>query len=449
MNDPAATRSNSALEERLAAVEAAYVNANPRSRQAHLAATGPMPGGNTRSILHFSPFPLTFAKGEGCRLHDLDGHELTDFLGEYSAGLYGHSEPVIQEAIKRALADGIALGGPNRYEAGLAATICARFPSIEQVRFTNSGTEANLLALAAARLATGRQAVMVMEGGYHGGVLYFGQNKSPLNVPGPWVYGIYNDIEATGALIERHADELAAVIIEPMMGAAGGICAEPAFLAMLRAACDRHGIVLIFDEVMTSRMSQGGLQQRLRIIPDMTTLGKYLGGGLSFGAFGGKPALMERFDPRRPDAVSHAGTFNNNVLSMAAGLAAATEVLTTGRLDELWDRGERLRARLNAIAMAHEAPIQVLGTGSILGFHFKRGPIRRPQDVWPQDALAVRTQAELFALLHLTLIEAGCYMARRGYVTLSLPMGDADIARLPAAFEAFLERHGSVVAELA
>jgi glutamate-1-semialdehyde 2,1-aminomutase len=185
MNDIAATRSNSALEARLAAVEARYVEANPLSRQAHLAATEPLPGGNTRSILHFSPYPLTFAKGEGCRLVDLDGHELTDFLGEYSAGLFGHSEPVIQAAIIEALADGIVLGGPNRYEAGLAAAICARFPSIDQVRFTNSGTEANLLALAAARLATGRQAVMVMDGGYHGGVLYFGQTKSPLNVAGP------------------------------------------------------------------------------------------------------------------------------------------------------------------------------------------------------------------------------------------------------------------------
>jgi glutamate-1-semialdehyde 2,1-aminomutase len=449
MNEMARTRSNSALEERLALVEAAYVAANPKSRAAHLAAAGPMPGGNTRSILHFSPYPLTFVKGEGCRVVDLDGHELTDFLGEYSAGLFGHSEPVIEAAIIEALADGIVLGGPNRYEAALAETICARFPSIDQVRFTNSGTEANLLALAAARLATGRQAVMVMEGGYHGGVLYFGQTKSPLNVAGPWVYGIYNDIEATSAVIEREAHDLAAIVIEPMLGAGGGICAEPAFLAMLREAADRHGIVVIFDEVMTSRMSHGGLQARLGITPDMTTLGKYLGGGLSFGAFGGKAKLMERFDPRRADAVSHAGTFNNNVLSMAAGLAAATRVLTAERLDDLWAAGEKLRAELNALAQAREVPIQVLGTGSIMGFHFKRGPICRPQDVWPTDPLAARIQADLYALLHLSLIEAGCYIARRGYVTLSLPMRDADIARLPGAFDTFLERHGAVVADLA
>ncbi|HKY95980.1 MAG TPA: aminotransferase class III-fold pyridoxal phosphate-dependent enzyme, partial [Kiloniellales bacterium] len=254
--------SNSALKSRVDEVERAYVAANPKSKTRFEAATGPMPGGNTRTVLHFSPFPLGFAKGEGCFVEDLDGHRYTDFLGEYSAGLYGHSEPVIVEAIRKALADGIVLGGPNRYEAELAGELCQRFPSIDQVRFTNSGTEANLLALAAARIATGRQAVMVMEGGYHGGVLYFGQHKSQLNVSGPWVYGHYNDLEQTRTTIEREARDLAAILVEPMMGSGGGICATPEYLAMLRQQADRHGIVLIYDEVMTSRMSYGGLQER-------------------------------------------------------------------------------------------------------------------------------------------------------------------------------------------
>mgnify|MGYP000728259418 CR=1 FL=1 len=345
-------RTNSGLKDRLAEVEAAYVAANPKSLARFEAAAGPMPGGNTRTVLHFSPFPLTFAKGEGCWLDDLDGHRYADFLGEYSAGLYGHSNPVIAEAIRTALADGIVLGGPNRYEGELAAEICRRFPSIDQVRFTNSGTEANLLALAAARLATGRQTVMVMEGGYHGGVLYFGHHKSEINVAGPWVFGSYNDLEATLAVIEREKADLAAVLIEPMMGSGGGICASREYLQGLREACDRHGIVLIYDEVMTSRMSPGGQQARLGVLPDMTTLGKYLGGGLSFGAFGGRADLMARFDPRRPDAVSHAGTFNNNVLSMAAGLAGLTKVLTAEAQAALTARGEALRDRLNAIAQA-------------------------------------------------------------------------------------------------
>lgn len=441
-------RTNSALKDRLAEVEGAYVGANPKSLARFEAAAGPMPGGNTRTVLHFSPFPLTFAKGEGCWLDDLDGHRYADFLGEYSAGLYGHSNPVIAEAIRAALADGIVLGGPNRYEGELAAEICRRFPSIDQVRFTNSGTEANLLALAAARLATGRQTVMVMEGGYHGGVLYFGQHKSEINVPGPWVFGSYNDLEATLAVVEREKADLAAILIEPMMGSGGGICATKEYLQGLRAACDRHGIVLIYDEVMTSRMGPGGQQARLGVLPDMTTLGKYLGGGLSFGAFGGRADLMARFDPRRADAVSHAGTFNNNVLSMAAGLAGLTQVLTEEAQAALTARGEALRDRLNEIARARGVPIQALGTGSIIGLHFKRGAIRRPQDVWPADRLAAELQAELYALLHLSLIAEGCYIARRGYLTLSLPMGDAEIERMAAAYDAVLLREGALISEL-
>jgi glutamate-1-semialdehyde 2,1-aminomutase len=440
--------SNSALKSRVDEIERAYVAANPKSKTRFEEAAGPMPGGNTRTVLHFSPFPLGFAKGEGCFVEDLDGHRYTDFLGEYSAGLYGHSEPVIQEAIRKALADGLVLGGPNRYEAGLAAELCKRFPSLDQVRFTNSGTEANLLALAAARLATGRQAVMVMDGGYHGGVLYFGQHKSEINVHGPWVYGRYNHVEETLATIEREARNLAAILIEPMMGSGGGICATPEFLKALRQAADRHGIVLIYDEVMTSRMSYGGLQARLGILPDMTTLGKYFGGGLSFGAFGGKAALMQRFDPRRPDAVSHAGTFNNNVLSMAGGLAGAQKLLTAERLEALFQRGEALRHRLNEAAKLRGVPIQALGVGSIVGLHFKRGPIREPQDVWPRDKLATEVLSQLYALLQLSLLEEGFYIARRGYLTLSLPMQAKEFDALVEAYDRVLEREGALIAEL-
>jgi len=440
--------SNSALKSRVDEIERAYVAANPKSKLRFEEAAGPMPGGNTRTVLHFSPFPLGFARGEGCFVEDLDGHRYTDFLGEYSAGLYGHSEPLIVDAIQKALKDGIVLGGPNRYEAGLAAELCRRFPSIDQVRFTNSGTEANLLAFAAARLATGRQAIMVMEGGYHGGVLYFGQHKSEINVHGPWVYGHFNDVEHTRATIEREARNLAAIVLEPMMGSAGGLCATPEYLTMLRQECDRHGIVLIYDEVMSSRHSYGGLQKRLGILPDMTTLGKYFGGGLSFGAFGGKAAIMQRFDPRRPDAVSHAGTFNNNVLSMAAGLAGASKLLTSERLEDLFQKGETLRSRLNEVAKVRGVPIQALGIGSIVGFHFKRGPIRQPQDVWPRDKLAAEVLTQLYTLLHLAMIAEGFYFARRGYLTLSLPMEGRQFDGLVEAYDRVLERDGALIAEL-
>jgi len=440
-----ASLANSALDGALAATEARYLAANPGSQAAHLSSVRAMPGGNTRTVLHFSPYPLTFARGEGCWLEDLDGHRYRDFLGEYSAGLYGHSHPVIRQAMQRAIDDGIVLGGPNRYEGELAALLCDRFPSLEQVRFTNSGTEANLLAISAARHATGREAVLVFEGAYHGGVLYFGQHKSPINAPYPWVFASYNDLEGTRAVIAAEAARLAAIVIEPMMGSGGGITAEPAFLAMLREEATRHGIVLIFDEVMTSRMSSGGLQKRLGVTPDMTTLGKYLGGGASFGAFGGLAELMAAFDPRRADAVSHAGTFNNNVISMAAGLAGLRDVFTPAEAERLFAAGEALRGRLNAAAQQRRLPVQALGVGSIIGLHFKRGAIRRPQDEWPRDKLAAETISKLHALLHLELIERGVYTARRGYMTLSLPMTPGDVDAAVAAYEAALDAQGEVI----
>src|SRR5207302_7753485 len=195
---------------------------------------------------------------DGARITDADGHEYVDFLGEYTAGLYGHSHPVIVEAIREALADGIVLGAPNRYETTLAEAICTRFPSIELVRFCNSGTEANLLALSLARAVSGRSSVLVFAGAYHGGILLFGHGISPLNPPFPWIVGEYNDADGAARLIAEHAHELAAVIVEPLQGAAGVIPGDPSFLHTLREATIENEVLLVFDEVMTSRLSTGG-----------------------------------------------------------------------------------------------------------------------------------------------------------------------------------------------
>jgi glutamate-1-semialdehyde 2,1-aminomutase len=231
-------------------------------------------GGNTRTVLHYSPFPLTITGGEGCRLRDLDGHGYADFLGEYTAGLYGHSNPAIQAAIRKVVDDGMALGGPNPYEAELAAEMCKRFPSVERVRFCNSGTEGNLFAFSTARLVTGRPAIMVFHGAYHGGVFYFGQHKTEINAPFPGSTPPTTTSRHAGA--DRSMRELAAVAIEPMMAA-------PAPFQRRENSCRRcamHArsrIVLIFDEVMTSRLSSGGLQKLTGVTPDMTSFGKYLG----------------------------------------------------------------------------------------------------------------------------------------------------------------------------
>jgi len=438
-------RPNTDLAAAAAEAEARYVAANPKSVARHRRATEFMPGGNTRTVLHYSPFPLTIESGEGCRLRDLDGHVYTDFLGENSAGLYGHSNPIIQAAIKKVVDEGMALGGPNPYEAELAAELCKRFPSVERVRFCNSGTEGNLFAFSTARLVTGRPAIMVFHGAYHGGVFYFGQHRCEINAPFPWIYADYNDIDGTLGLIEKHARELAAVVIEPMMGSGGGIPATREFLQALRDACTKHGIILIFDEVMTSRLSSGGLQKLTGVTPDMTSFGKYLGGGASFGAFGGRAELMARYDPGRTDAVSHAGTFNNNVISMAAGLTGLREIYTPAAADRLNGAGDRLREWLNALAGKYEVPMQVLGVGSIMAIHFHRGPIAKAQDLWPKDKAAAAKYAELQKLFHLDLIEHGQYMARRGFISLSLPMTGADFDRFAAAIEEFLAVRRPVV----
>ena len=433
------TLPNATLDAALPEAREAYVARNPASLAAHVEAAASLPGGNTRTVLFHGPFPLLMSRGESCRLWDADGHEYVDLLGEYTAGLYGHSHPVIRAALDRALDRGWNMGGHGAMEARLARLVCERFPSIELVRFTNSGTEANLMAIATAVAATGRRKVMVFDGGYHGGVLYFGGGGSPVNVPHDWVVAPYNDAAGAVALIEEHAGQLACVLVEPMLGSGGCIPAEPAFLQALRDAADRAGAVLVFDEVMTSRMSAGGQQARLGVTPDMTTLGKYIGGGMSFGAFGGKRALMELYDPRRADALPHAGTFNNNVLTMHAGVAGLEEVFTAEAADRLFNRGEALRARLDAAAAERDAPVRWTGLGSLMAPHFVRGPVRRPADVANADP-------RLRELLFLDMLERGFYLARRGMVALSLEVGAAELERFAAAFADWLDARGRVLA---
>ncbi len=435
---PATTLPNATMDAALADAKAAFVAANPDSRARFEAAARVMPGGNTRTVLFYDPFPLCIARGEGARLWDVDGHAYLDFLGEFTAGIFGHSNPHIRAAIDAALDDGINLSGHNTLEAELAAIVCARFPSIEQVRFTNSGTEANLLALAAATVHTGRKKVLVFQGAYHGGVLSFGAGPAPVNVPHDWVMAPYNDLARAEELIAEHADALAAILVEPMLGAGGCIPGDPAFLAGLRAAATRHGIVLIFDEVMTSRLSPGGRQGELDNAPDMTTLGKYIGGGSSFGAFGGRADIMRRFDPREPGALSHAGTFNNNVISMAAGIAGMTKVLTPEAIRALNARGNRLRDDLNAMFRRRGAKLTATGLGSIIGLHGTAGPVRSLADLAAADP-AIKD------LVFFDLVARGFYIARRGFIALSLPLTDADCAALVAALDDIVASRGALL----
>ena len=419
-----ATDERTNLDTALTEARERYVAQRPIGAAMHAEAREVMPGGNTRTVLYHPPFPMRISRGHAQRVVDVDGHEYVDMLGEYTAGLYGHSQKVILDAVRAALDNGISLAGHNVYEARLAREIVDRFPALELVRFTNSGTEANLMAIALARVVTGRPGIAVMRGGYHGGLLYFGGGGSPVNAPYDAIVLDYNDVEGARGSIREHADRLAAVVVEPVLGSGGVIPATREFLQTLQEEARAHGVLLILDEVMTSRLSPSGAAPLFDLTPDLLTLGKYLGGGLSFGAFGGRADLMGRFDPSQPGALPHAGTFNNNVLSMAAGLAGLTQVLDDARLEALNARGDRLRAELQRVMAPHGWT--ATGMGSMVGFHPVPGPVSSPADIAGADDRRRE-------LLFLDLLERGFYVAPRGFIALSIEVTDDDVDEFVAA----------------
>jgi glutamate-1-semialdehyde 2,1-aminomutase len=434
----ATTVRNLDLESAISDAEQRFIRSNLKSQGRHEAAKRSLPGGNTRTILHYPPFPVALDRGEGCFVWDYDGNRYADFVCEYSAGLYGHSDPVIRAAVIAALDKGIVLGAPNRFETQLSELLVARFPALDLVRFCNSGTESNIMLMSTARVVSGKPAIMVFREAYHGGVLMFSHGVSPLNIPYPFVFGHYNDVDRTVALIREHKDSLAVVVMEPMLGGGGCIPAEPTFAAALREETRKLGIILAFDEVITSRLSPSGLQGRLGITPDMMSMGKYLGGGLSFGAFGGRSSIMECFDPNRPDALTHAGTFNNNVLTMAAGAAGLSQVFTAAVATDLNARGDRLRERLNRSIQHRDLPVTVTGIGSVMNVHFVRAPVRTPDDV-------AHSSVAWLKLLQLDMLRRGQYMTPRGMLALSLPMTDAITDAFGDAFEQFLDDHAQLL----
>jgi len=260
---------------------------------------------------------------------------------------------------------------------------------------------------------------------------------SPVNAPYDVVLAPFNDWEGTRQIIEKEPD-LAAAIIEPMQGGGGCIPADREFLAKLREETKKRGIVLIFDEVMTSRLGPNGLSAILGIEPDLKTLGKYIGGGMSFGAFGGRQDVMSQFDPSRPDALPHAGTFNNNTLTMTVGQAAMTEVFTPEACIALNARGDKLRNDLNDLFMRYQAPMRATGLGSMIALHPVSRDIKSVED-------ADHADARLRQLLYLDLLEQGIYMADRGFIALSLMVSDEDCSKFVSAIERFVEKRKEVL----
>lgn len=429
---------NRKIEDEIAEARTRYAQRRPRSLEVHRKACEVMPGGNTRTVLYHGPFPLRLSHGEGGVVTDADGHSYVNLLGEYTAGLFGHSHPVIRRAIDAALDGGVNLGGHNMVEAELARHVVARFPAIQRVRFTNSGTEANLMAIATARAFTRRSKVLVFRGGYHGGLLYFGGGGIPINAPYEFIVAPFNDVEGTARLIRANAADLACVLTEAMMGSSGCIPGRPEFLTMLREECRAAGALLILDEVMTSRFGRGGAHSLLGLDPDLVTLGKWVGGGMSFGAFGGREDVMAIYDPSRPGALPHAGTFNNNVLSMSAGIAALTEVFPAEVAVALHERGERLRSRINDLFREVGVALQATGQGSLLNIHALRGLVGSPDDLEAGND-------RMKELVFLDLLERGFYMARRGFVALSLAVEEPDTDRFLASLAEIVAERRSIL----
>ncbi|MCJ1288580.1 hypothetical protein MMC34_000108 [Xylographa carneopallida] len=449
-----------ALSEAVLKARTEYILANPKSSQAFSESCQYMPGGNTRTVLHASPFPLTFKQGAGSSLTSLDGDTYLDLLGEYTAGIYGHNNPTIRAAIDKVLTNGWNFGGTNTYEKTLAKLVCQRFsPTIELVRFTNSGTEANMCAIAAAIAWTRRKKILVFFHGYHGSTISFHSVGDKMNLPHEWLVSRYNDIDLTNALLEGlPSGSLAAILVEPMLGSGGGIPGSEPFLRYLRKTATHLGALLIFDEVMTSRLSYRGLGYKLGIRPDLMTLGKWLGGGMTFGAFGGRRDIMEMFDPRI-GKLSHAGTFNNNIVTMAAGCAGC-ELLDEDRINKLNEIGDYFTNSIKTILQHHglcgsageifsvynseNGTIQppsvttaqppkmwVSGIGSILVMHFSK----------PGKDL-------LLELFYHHMLQKRIYLAQRGFMALSIEITKKDTERFVKAMDEFIVKYKQLITNL-
>jgi glutamate-1-semialdehyde 2,1-aminomutase len=398
-----------------------YRARTPRSAALFERATASIPGGSTRTTVFNPPYPPYMVRGEGLMTWDVDGNEYRDFLGNYTSLILGHAHPAVVGAVTAQVRRGSAFAAPTEVEVELAEEIRRRLPSVELLRFTNSGTEATMFAIRAARAFTGRSLVARFDGAYHGthDTVLPGTPGVPDAVSGlvldlPW--GDPDGVERALAGRER---DLAAIIIEPVQGAGGVRAADPAFLHFLRDEALRTGAVLIFDEIIAFRIGPNGAQGAFGVAPDLTTLGKIVGGGYALAAFGGRAEIMERFDARRPGALSHGGTFNGNPVAAAAGLATLRE-LTPDRYDRLAELGGRLRMRLAEGIAASGLDARVDGVASL--FQVFAGPTL----VGEAGLTASQT-------LFLGLLVDGFHLAPRGMGAISTPASEADVDDLAEA----------------
>ena len=408
-----------------------------------------LPGGVNSPVRAFRAVggtPFFVAHAEGARLTDVDGKSYVDYVCSWGPLILGHAPAVVLDAVRDAAARGWTYGAPCPAEVELAELVRARMPAVEMVRFVNSGTEATMAAVRVARAATGRELLLKFDGCYHGhgdgflvkagsGVATLGLPDSPgvpAAVAGLTLTAPFNDAAAVEELFRRRGAEIAAVIVEPFVGNVGFIPPEPEFHPTLRRLCDRHGALLIFDEVMTGfRVAAGGAQQRLGIRPDLTTLGKIVGGGMPVGAYGGRADLMRLVAPAGP--VYQAGTLSGNPVAMAAGLATLTATAAPGFYETLERRTARLVAGIADAARRGQVPITVGHAGSMWGAYLAAGPIRNYTE-------AKATDTALFARWHRAALARGVFLPPSAFEAafISSAHTDADIdftiEQLDAAF---------------
>ena len=409
-----------------------------------------IPGGVNSPVRAFKGVggtPVFIEKAEGAYIIDSDGKRYIDYVGSWGPMVLGHNHPAIIDAVLKAVPNGLSFGAPTESEITLAELVCKLVPSIELVRMVSSGTEATMSAIRLARGYTGRDKIIKFEGCYHGhsdsllvkagsGALTLGQPSGP-GVPADFakhtITCIYNDLDSVKQAFEQYPNEIACLIVEPVAGNMNCVPPKAGFLQGLRELCDQYGTVFIIDEVMTGfRVSLGGAQAYYNVKPDLTTLGKIIGGGMPVGAFGGKREIMEAIAPTGP--VYQAGTLSGNPIAMAAGLACLTELSKVGNKEKLAEKTKTLAEGLKALAVKHNVPFVVQYVGGMFGLFFTEQPeVTSFKEVMKCDA------AKFNRFFHL-MLEQGIYLAPSAFEAgfMSLAHSDEDIeATLQAADKAF------------
>ena len=413
---------NERLAKTLRGLKREYQSRTAGSQRLHERLIRVLPGGETRSVTHFDPYPLVVQAATGVTILDVDGNKYIDVLNNYTSLVHGHSYGPVVEAIARATASGIAYSGPHSSLLDLAELLAARYPAVELVRFTNSGTEAALLALRIARNYTGRQGVIIFEGGYHGAVPQF-MDGDPHVVRLP-----YNQIDATRQAV---GSDIAAVFVEPFLGSGGVVSAEGGFLETVRSVTAATGALMVLDEVQSLRNHYSGMHGALEIVPDLVLMGKIIGGGTPVGAIGGRAAVLQSTAATTRGGLQHSGTFNGNPLTMAAGVAALRG------LDH--DAIELLNTRSMTVESALE---EVIATSGVAGYVTRAGSILQVHSgsIQNDPGAANEDDADKAAALHLALLLEGVYAAPRGMLNLSTAMSGDDLLTVIGAYSRALER---------